>query len=295
MTDTGLIIRGIGGFYTVRADGRLYECRARGVFRKRGITPLCGDRVRFEKDPSLITEVLPRKNALLRPPLANLDCLVIVSSAAEPLPNALTIDKMTAVAALKKIEPVIVFTKTDLADCSALAEGYRRAGFPVFLTRPGDGAGVSALLERLSGKFCAFTGNSGVGKSTLLNRIDGRLGLKTGEISQKLGRGRHTTRCVTLYEAGGALIADTPGFSTLDLERVEPVLKEDLPDCFREFSRFTSSCRFTGCSHMEEKGCAVREAVARGEIAASRYESYRTLYSQVRELKEWELRKKEDA
>ncbi|MDR3643598.1 MAG: ribosome small subunit-dependent GTPase A [Clostridia bacterium] len=289
----GLIIKGVSGFYTVRAGGRLIECRARGVFRKEGITPLCGDyaAVSVEEDSATVTRILPRRNFLIRPPVANLDFLAIVSSAAEPEPNTLIIDKLIAVAELKSIEPVVVFTKTDLKPCAELADCYRSAGFPVFCVCPGEGEGVRALSQALRGRISAFTGNSGVGKSTLLNRLDPRLGLETGELSKKLNRGRHTTRRAELFELeGGGFIADTPGFSALDIERFEPVLKEDLQHCFREFAPLLDHCRFTGCNHIAQKGCAVQEAVESGRISATRYQSYIEMYNEVRGLKEWELK-----
>ncbi|HEX3025882.1 MAG TPA: ribosome small subunit-dependent GTPase A [Clostridia bacterium] len=294
MKNEGFIIKATGGFYYVRCGEETYECRARGIFRKEGISPLCGDRVVFsiENNTGTVTEILPRKNELVRPPVSNLDQLIIVISTRDPEPNCLVIDKLTAIAEIKKIEPVIVFTKTDLESPEGLRECYEKAGFEVICVSSANGMGVEKVKAVLKGKLSAFTGNSGVGKSSLLNRIDSRLGLETGEISHKLGRGRHTTRTVQLYQTGdGGWVADTPGFSSLDIERFETIFKDDLQYAFREFGPYWDNCRFNGCSHIREKDCAVMGAVENGEIPASRYQSYCQLYDQVKGLKEWELKK----
>ncbi len=285
----GMITKATGGFYTVETSVGVYLCKARGVFRKKGITPVCGDRVEILPEDALIVEVLTRKNELVRPPLANLDCLVFVNSVTEPAPNLLLLDKFLAIAEYKQIAPVIVFTKTDLADSQSYAALYRRAGFPVFEADNSTGVGVPPIKEFLQGKFAAFTGNTGVGKSSLLNWMLPDLGLATGEISRKLGRGKHTTRHVELYPLdGGGYLADTPGFSTLETDRYEYIRKEDLADCFREFTPFMGNCRFRGCSHTVEKGCAVLEAVQNGEVSQSRHESYAKMYEEARQYREWE-------
>lgn len=287
----GVIIKGVGGFYYVQTREKLIECRARGLFRKQGIAPVAGDIavVSSENDGGFIMELLPRKNILVRPPVANLDCLVIVSSVAEPVPNLLVNDKLIAVAELKSIEPLLVFTKDDLESAEKYAAVYRQAGFAAYCVSSVTGEGVDEVRRALQGKLAAFAGNSGVGKSSLLNRIDPRLGLATGEISHKLGRGRHTTRKVELFaQPGGGYIADTPGFSSMDIERFELVYKEDLEHCFREFAPFLGRCRFTGCSHRGEKGCAVTAAVERGELPLSRYQSYLAMYEEVKDVKPWE-------
>lgn len=287
----GKIVKGIGGFYYVETESGLYECRARGVFRKQGRTPLVGDIVQIQAQPELkgtVQEILPRKNALVRPPLANLDQLFLVASLAEPAPNLLLLDKLIAIAERGGIEPVIVLTKCDLDDPEELRATYEKAGFAVYCVDNGSGKGADDVRAALRGKTSAFCGNSGVGKSSLLNRIDSRLGLPTGEISGKLGRGRHTTRHVELYPVEGGYVADTPGFSSLDMERCEMIRKEELADCFREMRPYQYGCQFTGCAHVREKGCAVLAAVQRGEIPASRHASYQALYEQAKNIKEWE-------
>ncbi|MGN0478719.1 MAG: ribosome small subunit-dependent GTPase A [Hominenteromicrobium sp.] len=293
-TLTGLVLKGIGGFYYVQCGETLYACRARGKFRKERISPYAGDRVRFAVDENgdgYLSEILPRKNFLVRPPLANLDKLFIVSSVSDPQPSTLIIDKTIAAAELKGIEPVLVFTKTDLDDAAPLREIYGGIGIRCYFVSSVDGVGVEALRPELSGCVSAFTGNSGVGKSTLLNALMPELVLETGEISKKLGRGRHTTRHVELYPVEGGYVADTPGFSTMDIDRYELFRKEELPGGFREFAPYLNECRFTSCSHTCEKGCAVLEAVEAGRISRSRLESYIAMYNEVKDIKEWQLSK----
>lgn len=291
---TARIMKALSGFYYVARQGRLVECRARGIFRKRGQGLLVGDMVTVEEadgGKGQVVQVAPRKNYLVRPPLANLDQLVMVISACEPQPNLLVADRLLAIAERKGIEPLLVFTKKDRADAGKYAAIYRRAGFLAEEVSNATGEGVEAVRAHLKGKISAFSGNSGVGKSSLLNRLDARLSLPTGEISQKLGRGRHTTRHVELFELpGGGYVADTPGFSSLDLERCEVILKEELAACFRDFAPYAGRCRFNGCSHTCEKGCAVLEAVRQGAIEPTRHESYQSLWNEVKGLKEWELR-----
>ena len=292
----GRILKATGGFYYVLSDAVLYECRARGLFRKTGVSPLVGDWVEIEEtgeEKGYVTRILDRKNSLVRPPLANLDQLFLVVSVADPQPNLLVLDKLIAIAEHKKIEPLLIVTKTDLGEWETLAALYEKAGFQVFCTGLDQDSDLAMLRRSMEGKISAFCGNSGVGKSSLLNRIDSRLDLSTAQISQKLGRGRHTTRHVQLYPvSGGGYIADTPGFSSMDLERYEVILKEQLQYCFREFGPHLNQCRFTGCSHTKEKGCAVLAAMKEGEIASSRHDSYCTLYEAAKNIKEWELQKK---
>lgn len=292
----GRILKATGGFYYVLSDAVLYECRARGLFRKNGVSPLVGDWVEIEEtgeEKGYVTRILDRKNSLIRPPLANLDQLFLVVSVADPQPNLLVLDKLIAIAEHKKIEPFLIVTKTDLGEWETLAALYEKAGFQVFCTGLDQDSDLAMLRRSMEGKISAFCGNSGVGKSSLLNRIDSRLDLSTAQISQKLGRGRHTTRHVQLYPvSGGGYIADTPGFSSMDLERYEVILKEQLQYCFREFGPHLNQCRFTGCSHTKEKGCAVLAAMKEGEIASSRHDSYCTLYETAKNIKEWELQKK---
>ncbi|MCI8601355.1 MAG: ribosome small subunit-dependent GTPase A [Oscillospiraceae bacterium] len=284
----GLIVKAISGFYYVVPDGEpegLLACTAKGVFRKRGTAPLAGDRVRVEA--GVVAEILPRKNELLRPPAANLDQALLTVSAAKPAPNALVLDKLIAVCEYKGIEPVIIITKTDLCDGRAFGGIYERAGFQVLYTGE-DSPGREAILALLRGKVSIFIGNSGVGKSTMLNRLFPGLSLATAAISDKLGRGRHTTRHVELFPLpGGGYAADTPGFSTVELERYGAIRKEELAGCFREFKPYEGRCQFADCAHLKEKGCAVLAALDAGEIPASRHESYLALYEAAQKIPDW--------
>ena len=258
----GILMKSIGGFYYVRCEDREYECKARGSFRKSGSSPVVGDRVKISVPDDgfcALEEILPRKNKLKRPALANIDVLVIVCSTVDPKPNE-------------------------------VAEIYRKSGIEVFQCAPDSGEEAQALLGFLRGKVSAFTGNSGVGKSTLLNMLFPKLELQTGQISEKLGRGRHTTRVVELFEQNGCYVADTPGFSTVDLQRYEMIDKERLQYCFPEFEEYLGQCRFTSCAHICEKGCAVLEALKEGKIALSRHKSYVAMYEEVKDLKPWQFK-----
>ncbi|MBP1537609.1 MAG: ribosome small subunit-dependent GTPase A [Saccharofermentans sp.] len=289
---TGIIIKAIGGLYTVEASDGVYECKARGLFRKKGISPNCGDNVKISAENAskgVIEEILPRRSQIIRPPLSNLDVLVFVSSVCEPRPNLLLLDEFIAIAEFKKIIPVVVFTKIDKQDSSDLAKLYRDAGLTVFEVNNLTGEGSEEVKAFLEGKLSAFTGNTGVGKSSLMNRIFPELKLETNEISEKLGRGKHTTRHVQLYKLEkGGYIADTPGFSSFDTNRYDIIYKDELADCFCDFREYLGKCRFPNCSHTKEKGCAVIEAVNEGKIARSRHESYINMYEQAKQLKEWE-------
>ena len=291
MEMTGLIIKAIGGIYTVEAPNGIFECKARGIFRKEGVSPVCGDRVSidFENDTPVISKIFDRKSLIIRPPLANLDILVFVSSVCEPAPNLLILDKFIAVAEYKKIKPMVVFTKIDKNNPGEYLEIYKKSGIDIFAVDNTTGKGSNEIRQALAGKLSAFTGNTGVGKSSLLNNIFPELNLATNEISKKLGRGKHTTRHVELYKLDdGGYIADTPGFSSFDTNRYDIILKEDLADCFKEFRPFVDKCRFQDCSHTKEKGCAVIDAVENGDIAKSRFESYCAMYEQAKLIKEWE-------
>ena len=301
MNMEGFIIKATAGFYYVQCGGRVLQCRARGIFRKEGISPLVGDRVRVSApvgSDGTVEEILPRRNSLTRPPVANIDRLVVAASVASPPPVLLTVDKLTVLAVHNGIEPVVVFTKIDLRAADELIDVYHRAGIAVFAVSSVTGEGVDALRRKLAGGVSVFTGNSGVGKSSLLNRILPGLSLTTGAVSRKLGRGRHTTRTVELYpfpnaplDGAGAWMADTPGFSSLEICGARRIRKEELPDAFPEFAPFIGRCRYADCAHVREEGCAVREAVVRGDIAPSRHASYCTLYEEVRNLHDWELKK----
>jgi len=283
----GQIHNSVGGSYAVFTQDGMLSCRARGLFRKQGVTPLVGDRVRVERIDAregYIQEILPRKNALARPPLANLDQLFLLCSTAQPRPNLRLLDTLVAVAELSGIEPVVIFTKCDLADGGDLAAIYRT--FPCFvLSMESDVEEIRALFK---GKTSAFCGNTGVGKSTLLNRIAPELNLATDEISAKLGRGRHTTRHVEFYPAEGGWVADTPGFSALEPLEQQALTKENLAEGFREFAPYLGECRFLDCAHVKDSGCAVVKAVKAGEIPPTRHESYCALYETLKTKKEWE-------
>lgn len=286
-------MKSIGGFYYVRCGESEYECKARGSFRKSGNSPVVGDRVTIsvpDEGYCAIEEILPRKNKLRRPALANIDTLVIVCSTVDPQPNLTVIDKMTAAAVNNRITPVVAVSKNDIENGDEVARIYRAAGIDVFQCSPDDEEETARLLDYLRGKEAAFTGNSGVGKSTLLNRLFPGLELQTGDISEKLGRGRHTTRVVELFEIDGCIVADTPGFSTVDLQRYEMIDKEQLQYCFPEFEPYLGKCQFTSCSHTCEKGCRVLQALKDGEIEPTRHQSYLTMYNEVKDIKPWQMK-----
>lgn len=286
----GLIIKSIGGLYTVKSPLGIVECKARGIFRKQNISPCVGDYVIVSD--GVISEILPRKSVLIRPPLANLDYMVFVVSTCEPSPNFLLLDKFIAICIFKGIKPVIVITKSDIKKDESIAEIYKNSGAEVFVADYSDKASIERIYDKLAGSLCAFTGNTGVGKSTLLNHLDTDNIRATGEISHKLGRGRHTTRHVEMFELKNeALIADTPGFSTFETNKYDIILKDRLAECFNEFDSFIGKCRFPDCSHTKEKNCAVIEAVKNGIIPESRHESYLEMYEEARHIKEWEIEK----
>ena len=288
----GTIIHAISGFYYVEAAETVFECKAKGAFRNKNITPLVGDAVEIgtDGDKGVITAVRERKNCLRRPPVANIDRLLIVSSVARPKPNLFVLDKLTAFAVRHEIEPVILFSKSDLADPAEYLRIYEKTPFTAFAVSAVTGEGKERVASLIEGCTCALAGNSGVGKSSMINALLPELDLETNDISDKLGRGRHTTRSVRLYRCGGGFLMDTPGFSSFDLlSDSEKILKEDLPDCFPEFAPYTGDCRFSvSCAHMNDRGCAVTAAVERGEIAKERYDSYRQMYEEVKDLKSYQ-------
>ena len=284
----GYITKGIGGFYYVRNEQDVRECKARGIFRKRGITPLAGDRVRLSDDGSTIEEILPRSNVFVRPPIANLEVLFIVASTTQPVPSTLVLDTLISAAIYKEVQPVLVATKADLATAEPLQAAYRGSGIPLILLNYETGEGMDEVRGYIKGHLCAFCGNSGVGKSTLINAIAPELHRETGAISQKLGRGRHTTREVEIFECCGGRLADTPGFASLDAQKIARIPKEELQHTFPEMAQRFGQCKFTGCSHRAETGCAVRAAVEAGEITQSRYASYLAMYEQAEAQKAWE-------
>jgi len=293
----GILRKVIAGFCYVEAGQLIYECKPRGSIKRTLGNILAGDMVKFTptaENIGVIERVLPRKNNLVRPPVANVDSIFIVSSYSTPSPNTLLIDRLTAIAESKDIRVVLVFNKSDLGDFDKIVSIYKLAGFDVFVVSADNPETVEPLKEFLfsSQGISVFTGNSGVGKSSLLNVILPELSLKTGVVSEKLGRGKHTTREVELFKLpGGGYIADTPGFSSLDIERCEVVLKDELPGCFIEFNKHLNDCRFSSCTHTGEPGCAVIEAVDSGLIPRSRHNNYVTLYNEIKDIKEWNLNK----
>lgn len=280
-------MKGIGGFYYVETAFGVYECKAKGRFRKEKITPLAGDLVRItlrEDKDNTIDEILPRKNSLRRPPVANIDQLFLVISTTLPVPNPPVIDRLTALAEKSSITPVLVFSKSDLVSAESLLEIYRTTGYAVFLNTQLD-----EIRAMLKGKVSAFTGNSGVGKSTLLNAIAPELQLATNEISEKLGRGKHTTRQAEIFHAADGLVIDTAGFSSLDIVTNDVIHKEELELLFPEFAPYLGQCRFTSCAHIGEKGCKICEMVDAGIISESRHRSYVSMYRDAKAIKAWEL------
>lgn len=291
----GIIIKAISGFYYVSDGEKTYECKARGSFRSSGVSPLVGDRVELretEDGKGVVTAVLPRKNLLSRPPVANIDKLFIISSYEKPAPNAYIIDKLTAIAEFKKIEPIIVFNKCDMGRFYSWERIYKTAGFKVFTVSAESGEGIDALKNELKDCVSAFTGNSGVGKSSILNVLLGDARLETGAVSDKLGRGRHTTRHTELFSLQGGFVADTPGFSSLENDCLDYEFKEGLVYSFRDLGRYADGCRFTSCTHTVEKGCNVIAAVKSGEISESRHQSYVALLEELKDLKPWNVPKR---
>ena len=292
----GRIQKALSGFYYVDTGTEILTCRARGKFRKEGISPLVGDRVEVRElggGEGFVEAILPRKNAFARPAVANIDQLVVIASGAIPKTDPFLIDRVVAIAALKGCDVIILLNKCDLNSADDLYEIYRAAGFQTLRVSAQTGEGLDELVPLIRGKLSAFTGNSGVGKSSILNALDPEFHLQVGEVSDALGRGRHTTRHVELYHlACGAEVVDSPGFSSFETEELNLELKHHLPETFREFRPYLNDCRFVGCSHTKEKGCAVLEAVRRGGIQKSRHASYLRLYEELKPLKDWQETKK---
>ena len=290
--ETGRIIKSLSGFYDVQTEKKVITCRARGSMRRTGMSPQVGDIVDIsvEKGKGMVEKIHPRKNCFVRPAVANLDLLVVFAANVNPVTEPFLIDRVAAIAGDQEVPVCICVNKCDMDPGSDLTAIYRQAGYTVIQTSAETGLGIEELRRELSGKFCAFTGNSGVGKSSILNALDPELRLPVGEVSEKLGRGRHTTRHVQLYAIGDALIADTPGFSSFDTDQMEVILKENLQYAFPEFGKYIGTCQFRDCSHRKEPGCAVTAALAAGEIGKSRYESYLKLYEKAMQINEWELK-----
>lgn len=284
---TGIIIKGIGGFYYVKAAGNIYECKARGILRKQRITPMIGDITEIELlgDKGSIVAIKPRKSFLVRPPVSNIDTMVLVVATASPEPNMFLIDKMLINAEIRGIEPVICINKIDLAKRNDIEKIYISAGYRVFSVSAEKKEGIKDLFDYLADKTTAFAGLSGVGKSSLLSLITDDV-LETGTVSEKIQRGRHTTRHVELFELkNGGFVLDTPGFSSLEVDGIKA---EDLYKYFPEMAESEGQCKFRGCSHINEPGCFVKEQLSQGKISESRYESYKQLYEKLKTVKEWE-------
>lgn len=284
----GTIVKGIGGFYYVKtADGEIYECRARGVFRKENVKPYIGDVVEIsvENGKGAVEKILPRKNCLIRPPVANIDLLVIVTAVASPEPNMMLIDKLLINCEINGIKPIICINKTDVKSDETIREIYKETGYPIVSVCASEERGFDELIPYIKGKTSALAGLSGVGKSTILNLLTDTI-QETGSVSDKIQRGRHTTRHVELLDLKcGGYVLDTPGFSSFE---VCDIKAGDLYRYFPEMAEVGDNCRFKGCSHINEPDCAVKELLSEGKLHSSRYESYKEIYNQLKLIKEWE-------
>ncbi len=289
----GRIIRSLSGFYEVQTENGIVTCRGRGALRRTGDSPLTGDLVHIsiEQGKGMVETILPRKNRFVRPAVANVDALVVFAANVNPVTEPFLIDRVAAIAGDQEVPVYLCINKCDLDPAADLQRIYTAAGFPVICASAETGAGVEELRALIKGKLTAFTGNTGVGKSSMLNALCPELGLATGEVSQKLGRGRHTTRHVELYSLGeDTFVADTPGFSSFDTEQMDVILKENLQYAFPDFGDFLGTCQFHDCSHRAEPGCAVRAAVDDGKIEKTRYDSYLRLYEKSSQIKQWEIK-----
>ncbi len=293
MTQTeGRIIRSLSGFYEVQTARGCVTCRGRGALRRSGDTPLTGDRVEIsiQQGKGMVEAVLPRKNSFVRPAVANVDALVVFAANVNPVTEPFLIDRVAAIAGHQGVPVYICINKCDLDPALDLNQIYTHAGFPVICASAQTGEGVEELRALLKGKLTAFTGNTGVGKSSMLNALCPDLALATGAVSEKLGRGRHTTRHVELYCLGeDTYVADTPGFSSFDTDQMDVILKEDLQYAFPDLAPYLGQCQFNDCSHRREPGCAVRQAVEAGQVEKTRYDSYLRLYEKASQIKLWEI------
>ena len=291
---TGRIVRSLSGFYDVQTPDGVVTCRGRGSLRRGGESPLTGDIVEIteEKGKGMVERILPRKNRFVRPAVANVDALVVFAANVNPVTEPFLIDRVAAIAGDQDVSVYICVNKCDLDPATDLVRIYTNAGFPVIRASAETGEGVEELRSLLRGKLTAFTGNTGVGKSSMLNALCPELHLATGEVSEKLGRGRHTTRHVELYcLEEDTFVADTPGFSSFDTEQMDVLLKENLQYAFPDFADCLGKCQFHDCSHRSEPGCSVRTAVEEGTIEKTRYESYLRLYEKAEQVKLWQLNK----
>ena len=289
----GRILRALSGFYDVQTPEGLITCRGRGSLRKTHQIPLTGDMVEItmEKGKGMVEKILPRRNGFVRPAVANVDALVVFAANVNPITEPFLIDRVAAIAGDQGVEVILCVNKCDLDPAVDLVRIYRNAGFPVIQASAETGQGVEELRSRLQGKLTAFTGNTGVGKSSMLNRLCPELTLATGEVSEKLGRGRHTTRHVQLYSLDAdTYVADTPGFSSFDTDQMDVILKENLQYAFPDFGPYVGKCQFHDCAHRKEPGCAVRQAMEAGDIEPTRYDSYLKLYEKASQINLWELK-----
>lgn len=290
---TGRIVRSLSGFYEVQTPKGLVTCRGRGSLRRGHEIPLTGDLVEIsvEQGKGMVEKILPRKNRFIRPAVANVDALVVFAANVNPITEPFLIDRVAAIAGDQEVAVYICINKCDLDPAMDLSRIYRNAGFPVICASAETGEGVEELRALITGKLTAFTGNTGVGKSSMLNRLCPELGLATGAVSEKLGRGRHTTRHVELYRLGeDTFVADTPGFASFDTEQMDIILTDNLQYAFGDFAPYLGDCQFHDCSHRTEPGCAIRTAVEAGKIEKTRYESYLRLYEKSSQIKPWELK-----
>ena len=286
-------MRSLSGFYDVQTPEGLITCRGRGSLRKAHQTPLTGDMVEItvEKGKGMVEKILPRRNCFVRPAVANVDALVVFAANVNPVTEPFLIDRVAAIAGDQGVEVILCVNKCDLDPALDLLRIYCNAGFTVIQASAETGQGTEELKNLLRGKLTAFTGNTGVGKSSMLNRLCPELALPTGEVSEKLGRGRHTTRHVELYKLDeDTYVADTPGFSSFDTDQMDVILKENLQYAFPDFGPFVGACQFHDCSHRQEPGCAVRAALAEGKVEPTRYDSYLKLYEKASQIKLWELK-----
>ena len=290
---TGRILRSLSGFYDVQTPVGIISCRGRGHLRHGHNVPLTGDLVEIsvEKGKGMVEKILPRKNRFVRPAVANVDALVVFAANVNPVTEPFLIDRVAAIAGDQEVPVVLCMNKCDLDPAVDLVRIYQNAGFTVIQTSAETGEGVEELRAAIRGKLVAFTGNSGVGKSSILNRLCPQLALATGEVSEKLGRGRHTTRHVELYDLGeDTFVADTPGFSSFDTDQMDVILKENLQYAFPDFGEYLGKCQFHDCTHRKEPGCCVRQAVEIGELETTRYDSYLRLYEKSEQIKTWEIK-----
>lgn len=290
----GIIIKALSGFYYVKTPESIIECKARGRFRLDGTSPLVGDRVTCSIDANgkgRIDSMAERRNWFIRPAVANIDALVFIAANTNPVTDPFLIDRVSVIAENAGCELIVCINKCDIDPADELYGIFTAAGFTVVRTSAATGEGMDELLDAMRGKVCTFTGNSGVGKSSIMNALIPGANIPTAQVSEKLGRGKHTTRHVELFSLGeDTYAADTPGFASFEIEMMETIAKEQLQYDFIEFAPYIGSCRFNNCAHLKEPGCAVTEALSAGRIMPSRYRSYERLYELSAQHKFWETK-----